>query len=71
MAGSKSTLNNLTNRENEILNLIADGYSNAKIADSLHISPHTVKTHTNNLFRKLDVPNRLKAALWPANTGYR
>jgi len=54
----------LTNREVEILTVIAAGETNETIADRLCISPHTVKTHIYNIFKKINVPNRLQAALW-------
>jgi LuxR family transcriptional regulator, positive regulator of biofilm formation len=54
----------LTAREIEILTLIAAGTKNEQIADQLCISPHTVRTHIYNIFKKIDVPNRLQAALW-------
>jgi LuxR family transcriptional regulator of csgAB operon len=56
----------LTQREAEILNLLAVGYSNESIGERLFISPHTVKTHLYNIFKKINVPNRLQAALWAA-----
>ncbi|MDI6797866.1 MAG: response regulator transcription factor [Desulfatibacillaceae bacterium] len=56
----------LTSREREILVRIAAGASNQEIADDLFISLHTVKSHTYNVFKKIDVPNRLQAALWAA-----
>lgn len=59
-------LSGLTRREMEILDLIADGYSNQQIADALFISPHTVKTHLHNIFKKINVKRRLQAALWAA-----
>ena len=54
----------LTPRELEILTIIATGVTNAKISDELCISPHTVKTHIYNIFKKINVPNRLQASLW-------
>jgi len=45
----------LTAREREILQLIAEGYSNKEIADLLYISEKTVKTHRENIMRKLDL----------------
>ena len=56
----------LTKRENEVLTMVAVGASNEDIADKLCISPHTVKTHVYNIFKKIDVPNRLQAAFWAA-----
>jgi DNA-binding NarL/FixJ family response regulator len=56
----------LTQRENEILARVAVGATNEEIADRLCISPHTVKTHLYNIFKKISVPNRLQAALWAA-----
>jgi DNA-binding CsgD family transcriptional regulator len=56
----------LTTREIEIITMIATGAANADIADKLCISCHTVKTHLYNIFKKINVPNRLQAALWVA-----
>ena len=53
-------------RQIEILALVAVGASNDDIAERLHISPHTVKTHLYNIFKKIRVPNRMQAALWAA-----
>jgi len=49
---------NITQREQEVLKLIADGLSNAQIGDRLHLSPRTVEKHVSNLLRKTDTSNR-------------
>ncbi|HZV68605.1 MAG TPA: LuxR C-terminal-related transcriptional regulator [Saprospiraceae bacterium] len=51
----------ISKREMEILNLLAQGHSNQEIAGKLLVSLSTVKTHNQNLFEKLDVKNRLQA----------
>ncbi len=56
----------LTHRELEILTMVITGSKNQDIASHLFISAHTVKTHLYNIFRKINVPNRLQAALWAA-----
>jgi len=56
----------LTSRQTEILALVSVGATNDEIADKLYLSPHTVKTHLYNIFKKIKVPNRLQAALWAA-----
>ncbi len=63
---SKSGNATLTPRQNEILALVAVGGTNDEIADKLCLSPHTVKTHLYNIFKKINVPNRMQAALWAA-----
>jgi DNA-binding NarL/FixJ family response regulator len=56
-------LSSLSEREREVLRHIAAGQSNKAIARALDLSPHTVKRHVANILCKLDVPNRLAAAL--------
>ncbi|MBX5440927.1 MAG: response regulator transcription factor [Solirubrobacteraceae bacterium] len=51
----------LTEREREVLALVATGATNREIAAQLHLSPHTVKDYTRNVFRKLEVRNRAEA----------
>ena len=51
----------LSEREYEVLKLMAEGHSNQEIANQLFISIHTVKTHASNLFVKLDVKRRTQA----------
>jgi DNA-binding NarL/FixJ family response regulator len=51
----------LTDREREILNLIAQGRNNAEIANQLVLSPHTVRNYVSNIFSKLQVADRAQA----------
>jgi DNA-binding CsgD family transcriptional regulator len=51
----------LTNREREVLCLVASGHTDRKIAESLIISPRTVNRHMSNIFAKLDVTGRAAA----------
>ena len=59
----------LTAREQEILSLIADGSSNQEIADTLHLSLHTVKSHVKNILGKLQVKSRHQAARYARRKG--
>lgn len=54
----------LTKRELEVLAYIAAGYKNHEISTKLRVSKATVKTHINNIYRKLDVNDRLQATLY-------
>ena len=60
----KSDENNLTTREIEVLELIAEGMINKEIAKQLYISEKTVKNHVSNIFKKLDVSDRTQAAIY-------
>ena len=51
----------LTQREIDIIKLLDKGLSNQQIADTLYISVYTVKRHIQNIYRKMDVPNKTKA----------
>ncbi|WP_327291757.1 response regulator transcription factor [Streptomyces sp. NBC_01198] len=61
--------NALTEREREVLTLIADGRSNREIARALVLSEKTVKTHVSNILMKLDLADRTQAALWAVRNG--
>ena len=63
----QADLNNLTNREYEILALIAKGMSNKVIARELDISDGTVKVHVKHLLKKLGLRSRVEAAVWMVN----
>lgn len=54
----------LTNRENEVVQLIAKGYTNQEIADELFITLKTVKTHVSNILSKLEVEDRTQVAIY-------
>lgn len=54
----------LTRRELQIMELLADGATNLQIAETLYVSEHTVKSHLYNVFKKIDVKNRLQACNW-------
>ena len=51
----------ISKREYEVLQLIAQGHTNQEVADKLFVSANTIKTHTANLFAKLDVNRRTQA----------
>lgn len=68
---AQATFPELTDREREILILIARGRSNAEIADELVISLKTVRNHASNIFNKLHVADRLQAALRAREAGLR
>lgn len=59
----------LTERETEVLRLLASGRANKEIAYELHIGEKTVKTHVSNILAKLDVPSRTQAALYAVRIG--
>jgi DNA-binding NarL/FixJ family response regulator len=54
--------NKLTSRESDVLELVAEGFSNKRIAQRLTISESTVQTHVHNILEKLDCANRVQAA---------
>ena len=60
----------LSHTQLEILRLIAVGFSNREIAGRIHLSENTVKSHIQQIFRKLDVGNRVEAALRASKEGW-
>jgi DNA-binding NarL/FixJ family response regulator len=62
-------LENLSERELEVLGMIAEGRTNQEIAEKLIISPTTVKTHVQNILRKLGVSDRTQAAVYAVRCG--
>jgi len=64
-------LSRLTHREREVLAMLTDGADNDRIAEALFISPHTARTHVQNLIGKLGVHSRLEAAMFLTQNGMR
>nr|WP_272509693.1 response regulator transcription factor [Paenibacillus chitinolyticus] len=60
----------LTAREREVLSLISDGKSNKEIAEALHISIKTVKTHVSNLLMKCELDDRTQLAIYAHRKGW-
>lgn len=59
----------LTDRETDVLRLLAQGQANKEIARNLNIGEKTVKTHVSNILSKLNVPSRTQAALYAVRIG--
>jgi DNA-binding NarL/FixJ family response regulator len=60
----------LTEREMEVLEAVAKGWSNKEVSEALHISPHTVQVHLGNVFGKLNVKTRTEAVLYAIRQGW-
>jgi DNA-binding NarL/FixJ family response regulator len=70
MSDSKvQTSANLSDREVEIITLIADGLTNEDIANKLDISKRTVDNHISNILRKTDTDNRVSLVRWALQWG--
>jgi DNA-binding NarL/FixJ family response regulator len=65
----KAGLSSLTEREIEVMRLIAKGKTNAEIAAELFVGETTVKTHISNLFDKLDLRDRVQAVVYAYESG--
>lgn len=59
----------LSDREREILKMVALGYTSTEIGERLHISGQTVNTHIRNIYHKIQVKNRAQAVSWAADKG--
>ena len=68
-APKEDRLGALTEREREILRMVAAGKANKQIAEELVISERTARTHVSNILRKLDLASRTQAALWAVREG--
>jgi DNA-binding NarL/FixJ family response regulator len=68
-AAGQAQLDALTDREREVLTLVADGLTNDEIARHLYISPGTAKTHVRHLLTKLDARDRVQLAIIAHRTG--
>ncbi len=66
-----STLSELTPREIEVLRLVAEGLSNAQVAEQLYLSPRTVNTHLTAIYGKLGLPSRAAAIRYAMDHGLR
>lgn len=68
-AQAKATIRELSERELDVLRLVAEGHANKQIADSLLISETTVKAHLRSIFRKLEVSDRAQAVAYAMRKG--
>ena len=68
--GKENLLQYLTQREEEVLELLTQGVTYKGVASQLFISETTVKTHVNNIFQKLQVNDRTQAVLYAINNGF-
>jgi DNA-binding NarL/FixJ family response regulator len=60
----------LTNREIQIVKLIATGLTSKEIGQNLNVSNRTIDTHRHNILKKLNIPNSAQLGIWAKNKGY-
>jgi NarL family two-component system response regulator LiaR len=66
---AKQAFGGLTEREREVVRLIAQGKSNREIADALVVTKRTIETHINNILYKLNLTSRAQIAVWAVESG--
>lgn len=69
LAGEEDLIEPLTDREREVLRLLATGLPNREIATILFVAESTIKTHVEHIIGKLGVSDRVQAAVWAARQG--
>lgn len=69
LSQNRYAFNFLTDREREVLRLVADGHTDRMVAETLVISPRTVNRHLSNIFTKLDVSGRTAAVVLALRQG--
>ena len=69
MKDSQDPYEQLTNREREVLKLVAEGFTTLEIADLLKVTPKTVEGHKTNLMAKLDIHNRIELVKYALRKG--
>jgi len=65
----RASYDGLTDREREVLRLIAEGYTNPEIAEALHLSPHTVQSHRRAIMEKLNLHDRVELVKYAMRRG--
>lgn len=67
--GVKSEMPKFTERELEVLQLVAQGLSNKEIGKTLRVKERTIEFHVGNILKKLDVGSRVEVAMWTKEYG--